>query len=80
MYPVDVKKKLLIKLNAQNSGDVYADNKVDVDLHEYSYSWIKGEVTLFSINNTYLDIDFSAAGLIFQHSAYCKFKSLTFHQ
>ncbi|KAI6189808.1 hypothetical protein M3Y97_00048700 [Aphelenchoides bicaudatus] len=43
MYPVDVKRKILIQLDAQNNGKVYADNKVDVDLAEYAYSWLKGE-------------------------------------
>jgi hypothetical protein len=40
MYPIDVTKKILIELKSQNNGDVYQDNKVDVDLAEYSYSFI----------------------------------------
>jgi hypothetical protein len=34
MYPVDVKRKILIELKATNKGEVYADNKVDVELYE----------------------------------------------
>lgn len=43
MYPVDFKKKILIELISQNNGDVYDDNKADVEIAEYSYSWIHSD-------------------------------------
>ncbi|KAI6186675.1 hypothetical protein M3Y98_00158400 [Aphelenchoides besseyi] len=49
MYPVDFKKKILIKLNAFNSGGSIRDNKADVSIDEYSYSWIHSDCRWSSI-------------------------------
>jgi len=49
MYPVDVKRKILIELQAQNKGEVYTDNKVDVKLYEYVYSWLHDTCSWYEI-------------------------------
>ncbi|KAI6228909.1 hypothetical protein M3Y99_01170500 [Aphelenchoides fujianensis] len=49
MYPVDFKKQILIQLNAFNSGDSVRDNKADVSIDEYSYSWMHGDCRWSSI-------------------------------
>ncbi|CAD5224959.1 unnamed protein product [Bursaphelenchus okinawaensis] len=40
IYPVDVKVPLLIKLRSKNNGDPITSNKVDVELAEFSKSWV----------------------------------------
>jgi hypothetical protein len=43
MYPIDVRKDIIIDLNATNNGIIYNDNKVNVQLKEYKTNWLTGK-------------------------------------
>ncbi|KAH7701797.1 Protein C17F4.7 [Aphelenchoides avenae] len=43
VYPVDVRKKLILELNAINKGVAYSDNRVKAVVKEYVKSWTTGK-------------------------------------
>ncbi|KAH7707891.1 Protein C17F4.7 [Aphelenchoides avenae] len=43
VYPVDVRKKLILELNAINKGVAYTDNRVKAVVKEYVKSWTTGK-------------------------------------